>query len=1354
MENKMYLRVPEYTDKEGTYTRLFTSGGKSIALPEELLQNLNDGSTVIKVTNDTLYIDHVGHDDALTIKLPELPSETLCWIWLCQPKYRPGDTIKGFIVVRERLNMQSTALRKSNQRGTIALEGNDAIVLARPLDFEKMVSIFEFETSKHLQNGDYKIEVKDENKSLVGSLEFNISQFEKKDFVIQIEAPSWVKEGEEIKIVLSGSYYHGEFVKKGEISLKYGEEVRKEKIDSRKTTFIIENLPVGSQSFTLEMSDEHGTTEEKEVVVVVAETSALIKINEIEKARTHLPIKFNLLVTNPTGIPLPKQVVTIRWDILGKMATKQLEEKTKTLFTDENGMIKFEEVFLLNGLYKYTIRVELRGEVIAISEKILVERTIQGYFELENKLEKDRFTEGEEISGEISLIGHKTTINNIKYGYLDLISDRIVETMRIKLKKGKAKYTFDGISNFYGTIAVDFYVNTHIQKIETLSELTTDKAGCVVKRAEAALEPPYPTKISMTLDTPKTASTGSKINLVVKVDGELVNEDFHIFGALIDHRILVDHLDTSLYKTFLKKPRAMKINVMESKQKQKDYSHSSLFTMHGSSSRGGQSNWGNNIRSSILGEIKSFAGTLKDSQSLYSTHSYSASSGGFSLGGLSDEMLQEVERLKKMFPNSSLKKSFIPAVQRIIRTNFAESLILRPKVIKEREAVFEIEVPDAVSTFEFMIFGVNNCQFGWEHKSIIIKNPVFTQLTNPSEVVYNDEVEIKAIVHNTTEERIEKVTARLLPINCLELLSSRDVSIQKIDAHSSAKCSWKVRATKVGYAHAEVEVQLPNFYEVLTFDQPLYIKAPNEPHVKVRQDYLTEESALDFIWTLDGNQAYALGKINILPALELATIDGLEALARYPHGCCEQTCSATLPNVIVYEYLDAKEQLNEETREMLLQNMRGGLEILLKYKNVDGGFSYWGRESTIFHTALAMSVISRIKPYIKEIPEDLFDEALRYLKDSKTSGIWPSFKHCSIAPRDLSVRGMNAYILHSLALSGQRDKEAVRHMVNNYTYYKDDPTVIALMLDSFGKIKEYRDEFPDFSIKLKNGLLKLMKKNDDRIAWEQGSALTDSRGKYSVETTAYALLALNSAFPNNRDLFEIYQGGIKYLLSQRRGTGWGSTRDTLYASMAITALGKSEKPDFTLTIKVNEEEVFKEVLDKTTMAWKIYDFREIFLDQLKDGNNEITLTMNGTGSCHVVSELSQWSLGASEKRTLPIEVEKDLEGDLFEVGEELIMKLIITPKELCQSMMIEQPLPSLTELSSEGLSTLEGLFDHCELQDRTLCMFLERVTKVITIEIPLKITGVGTCLVESTKIYEMYNTELEYLSPASELLIN
>ena len=122
MENKMYLRVPEYTDKEGTYTRLFTSGGKSIALPEELLQNLNDGSTVIKVTNDTLYIDHVGHDDALTIKLPELPSETLCWIWLCQPKYRPGDTIKGFIVVRERLNMQSTALRKSNQRGTIALE--------------------------------------------------------------------------------------------------------------------------------------------------------------------------------------------------------------------------------------------------------------------------------------------------------------------------------------------------------------------------------------------------------------------------------------------------------------------------------------------------------------------------------------------------------------------------------------------------------------------------------------------------------------------------------------------------------------------------------------------------------------------------------------------------------------------------------------------------------------------------------------------------------------------------------------------------------------------------------------------------------------------------------------------------------------------------------------------------------------------------------------------------------------------------------------------------------------------------------------------------------------------------------
>ena len=105
-----------------------------------------------------------------------------------------------------------------------------------------------------------------------------------------------------------------------------------------------------------------------------------------------------------------------------------------------------------------------------------------------------------------------------------------------------------------------------------------------------------------------------------------------------------------------------------------------------------------------------------------------------------------------------------------------------------------------------------------------------------------------------------------------------------------------------------------------------------------------------------------------------------------------------------------------------------------------------------------------------------------------------------------------------------------------------------------------------------------------------------------------------------------------------------------------------------------------------------------------------------------------------------------------EFGKEVIIELSIVPEKVCESVMIEQPIPSVMEVSQDTKNQLKEQFDHFEIKNDTVCIFVERLDESISIQLPLQVNSTGKCLVEGTRLYEMYNPLLECQTAASTLI--
>ncbi len=535
----------------------------------------------------------------------------------------------------------------------------------------------------------------------------------------------------------------------------------------------------------------------------------------------------------------------------------------------------------------------------------------------------------------------------------------------------------------------------------------------------------------------------------------------------------------------------------------------------------------------------------------------------------------------------------------VVRSDFRSTVFWQPDVVtdKDGKATVKVKYPDSMTSWKATARAVSSAnQFGIADATTRTKQPLIVRLQAPRFFVVGDTVTISAVVNNNTDEALEvrialdiaggvqvgRVSPSAPPSDAQKRRGEDTAPYQqivKVPANSEARADWTAQVTSPGDVKLKVTGRGGKYSDAMEktfFAYEHGIEKFISKSGKARDNDITVKLDLP----RERKPGSTSLTVQVTPSMAVTMLDALPYLIDYPYGCTEQTMSRFLPAAITAKTLRdlglqpedvmgrvfggietnsaaATHPKGKKDLEELDKIVKASLERLHDFQHADGGWGWWKQgESDHWMTAYVVWGLSLAKDAGVKIKQDALNRGINFLEktlvEEEENPDMQAFMLHALAARYPAVGRVQPTRFEAQAFDNlwkNRDK------LNAYTR-----ALLALAAHHLGKTAEAktlienlengvkRDDRPDTSVLIKpdtahlapdSSVLGTAHWGEDGIYWRWSDG--------GVEATAFALRALLAIEPTNK----LVEPVANWLIKNRRGAQWNSTRDTAIVVLAL-----------------------------------------------------------------------------------------------------------------------------------------------------------------------------------------------------------
>lgn len=519
-----------------------------------------------------------------------------------------------------------------------------------------------------------------------------------------------------------------------------------------------------------------------------------------------------------------------------------------------------------------------------------------------------------------------------------------------------------------------------------------------------------------------------------------------------------------------------------------------------------------------------------------------------------------------------------------------------------------ITLPDNLTSWRATVNAVTaDTRVGQGKCNVVVNKPLMIRPQFPRFATQGDSVRIGAVIHNNTNQDTQaEITVRTEGAG----VNSTERKTISLPSNSPQSYEWDFSPTTPGRIRFVITAAGKNG-EGDGVEHFLVVIPRADRRTEFQSGDTRVSKSIEF--QVDENAIRETGglKMTFSPVLGASLFESLDYLIGYPYGCVEQTIGRFVPTVMVSQILQKLNLKKPELTSQIPDMVKDGFDRLRKMQHSDGGWGWWEYdESDAWMTATVLDGYRRASDAGFAPEKDSWDKGvkwgLEYLNNAENS-----ISSVKVFDKDYwekeKVDG-RLFLMLALCKSGQT-AEIQKQLSSFDPKWANDAGQVALLLEIRYLVGDQEN--------VTSSLRKLVS-----MAVTEGETAHWSESWWGVETTARAISAIARVNPTH----SILPKAIRWLLKNRRGGEWVSTRDTavaLYGISEYIVRTGEVSGNYELQLLLNGKQIGEYTFTPSTVMIKDLTIN-VPTSELSKGANRLEMNMNGVGVLYYSGTLTQF----------------------------------------------------------------------------------------------------------------------------------